>query len=513
MSILIRLFNHALKKSTPSNTLKLILAFTVFYLYKYRSHAIGTHRRPDLKQPKRTTPLIGHLLLLSSVRLEESPQFFEKLYNELGPIWSISLPGLGRIIEIDTPENIEYVLKTNFNNYRKGHVRRDINWELSGDGIASSDGPKWKFQRQIWNTVFKDVAIREYVSNASVSQAKKALAILGKAADEGTVVDLQDLVLKLTLDVLGAATFGRSFGCLDKDEQVGTFAESFEDILENMIQRLNNPFWKTTEHLNGTKKRLNEHREVLRTYAQNIMNERRRAGFHSEKKDLLQSFIEGKDDEGETLDDELIKDNVITLLVAGSDTTALSLTWLFYLLLRDGSDKSITKLVQEVDEVLGGTEPTSETFKKQKYAEACFYEATRLYPVLPRNMRTTQKDDVLPDGTVIYAGEHVSWSPYAMGRSERLWGSDAKEFKPSRWIGTEKPSQTKYITFNAGPRVCIGQQFATIEVLTVTAMILQSFNLELVNPSEAATYEPSLTLKKAGGLNVKVSRRSKATAI
>ncbi|KAF9349163.1 hypothetical protein BGX26_012512 [Mortierella sp. AD094] len=495
MSILIRLFNHALKKSTPSNGLKLILALTAFYLYKYRSHAIGTRRRLDLKQPKGAVPLLGHLFLLSSVPLEESIQFFEKQYNELGPVWSISLPGFGRLIQIDTPENIEHVLKTNFSNYQKGELRNDINWELTGHSLVASDGAKWKYQRQIWNVVFKDVAIREYVSNASVAEVKKAMDILGKAADEGTVIDLQKLMLNLTLDILGAATFGKSFGCLEKDGQVESIA-AFEDLLSNMINRLNNPFWKITERLNGTNKRVLHNRKILRDYAQDIMNERRRNGYHSEKKDLLQSFIEGKDDEGETLSDELIKDNVVTVLVAGSDTTALSLTWIFYLLLRDGADKNImNKLVQEVDEVLGGSAPSYETSKKQKYAEAC------------------QKDDVLPDGTVIHAGELVSWSAYAMGRSEILWGPDAKEFKPSRWINTEKPSQSKFITFNAGPRVCIGQQFATIEVLTILGMILKSFNLELEEPSKIATFEPHLTLKMAGGLKVRVSRRSSATAI
>ncbi|KAF9147409.1 hypothetical protein BGX20_006655 [Mortierella sp. AD010] len=164
------------------------------------------------------------------------------------------------------------------------------------------------------------------------------------------------------------------------------------------------------------------------------------------------------------------------------------------------------KLFQEVDDVVQGSHPTYETYKKQKYAEACFYE-------VPRNIRRCEKDDILPDGTKVYAGEWVTWSTYAMGRSELVWGPDAKKYKPSRWINTEKPSQSKFNSFHAGPRVCLGQQFATIEALTIIAMILQSFDLKLEDPSRVPTYKPSLIFPMAGGLNVRVSRRSGAIAL
>jgi len=134
--------------------------------------------------------------------------------------------------------------------------------------------------------------------------------------------------------------------------------------------------------------------------------------------------------------------------------------------------------------------------------------ALRLYPVSPRNLRFCVKDDVLPDGTKIHAGEWVAWSSYVMGRSERIWGPDAKQFRPSRWINTERPAQGKFPVFSVGPRVCLGQQFATIEAMSMLGMILQSFEISLAEPSKEAKYGISVTLPMADGLGMRVKRRS-----
>ncbi|KAF9358000.1 hypothetical protein BGX26_002686 [Mortierella sp. AD094] len=435
MSVLISFFEYVLKHSTRSNGLKALLAISAYYVYSYRGHAIGTRRRLDLKQPKGAVPLLGHLPLLASVPLNELYQFLEKQNNELGPVWSISIPGFGRMIQIDTPENLEHVLKTNFWGYGKGPLFVDIVKDTSGHGIFASDGARWKFQRQLAVSIFSIKAFREFTSSVFVVVAKKVIEALGKAADEGTTIDLQKMMLHFTLDTFGAVSFGESFGCLDNIDQNVPFAEAIDDMLEIIANRINDPMWKIRERLNGTSKRAADRCKLIHDYARNIMDKRRREGYHAEKKDFLQLFMEGKDE-----------------------------------------------------------------------------HALRVFPVSPRNLRYCEKDDVLPDGTKVYAGEWVSWSSYVMGRSESIWGPDAKEYKPSRWLNTEKPSPTKFNAFHAGPRICIGQQFAIIEALTVIGMIFQSFNLELEDPSRVPTYRPSLTFPMVGGLSVRVTRRSGATA-
>ncbi|KAF9348142.1 hypothetical protein BGX26_000423 [Mortierella sp. AD094] len=477
MPFLISFFEYVLMHSTRSNGLKALLVISAYYVYNHRAHAIGTRRRLDLKQPKGAVPLLGHLPLMASVPLTELYEFLEKQNNELGPVWSISLPGFGRMIMIDSVENLEYVVKTNFWNFGRG---------------------------PLYKAMLRDI----------VGYGKKVIDSLGKAADEGTVVDFQNLMHNFTLDTFGAVSFGETFGCLDSNDQGHPFAVAIDDMLEGLAGRLKDPMWKITERLNGASKKVAYNRKVLRDYSQNIIDKRRREGFHTGKKDLLQLFIEGKDENGQSLSDDLIIDNIITFLVAGRDTTAQALTWMFYLILRDGADPDImNRIDREVVEVLEEADPTYETHKKQKYTEACFNEALRIFPVVPRNLRYCESDDILPDGTKVYAGEWVSWSSYVMGRSESIWGPDAKEYRPSRWLNTEKPSSSKFNSFHAGPRACVGQQFAIIEALTITGMIFQSFNLELEDPSRVPKYKASTNFPMADGLNVRVSRRSGATVL
>ncbi|KAG0331604.1 Protein kinase alk2 [Podila horticola] len=248
-------------------------------------------------------------------------------------------------------------------------------------------------------------------------------------------------------------------------------------------------------------KKVKHDRQSIRNHVLEIIEKRRKDGNDVHGKDFLQFFLDSEDNKGQPLSDDLLIDNMLTFTTAGRDTTAHALTWMFYLIYRDDSDKNIqTTLVREVDDVLGGSIPTYETFKNLKFAEACFYE-------VPRNLRYCVKEDILPDGTKVYAGEWVAWSSYVMGRSESVWGPDAKEFRPSRWINSVKPSLGKFNSFGLGPRACPGQHHATIQVLTVIGMILQHFDVKLEEPSKVPTYATSLAFPMIDGLKIRVSRR------
>ncbi|KAF9120503.1 hypothetical protein BGW39_011319, partial [Mortierella sp. 14UC] len=197
------LVKYVLEHSTRSNNIKLLLAILAVFLYKYRSHAIGTRRRSDLKEPKGAIPFLGHMPLLASIHGTKLYDFFEKNYNELGPVWSISLPFIGRMVQGDSPELVEHVLKHNFWAYEKGPILRETLKDLFGKGIFTSDGPQWKFQRKIASHIFNVRAFHEYTSDVFIKEAEKVLAYLGKAADAGTQVDFHALMLNFTLDTFG----------------------------------------------------------------------------------------------------------------------------------------------------------------------------------------------------------------------------------------------------------------------------------------------------------------------
>ncbi|KAK3815803.1 MAG: cytochrome P450 [Linnemannia gamsii] len=488
------LVKNVLQHATRTNNLKLLFALSTYFLYKYRSHAIGTRRRDDLKEPKGTYPFLGHMPLLAMIPGTKLYDFFEKNYNELGPVWSISLPVIGRMIQGDTPEMVEHVLKSNFWAYEKGPLLKGALGDLFGSGIFASDGATWKFQRKQASHIFNVKAFREYTSDVFVKEAEKVLEYLGKAADAGTEIDFHALMLHFTLDSFGAVSFGESFGCLENIESKVDFAVSFDDLTATCSDRLMDPAWKIREALTAVGAKAKYDKALIRKHSLEVIERRRKHGFQGAKKDLLQLFMEAKDDDGQLLSDEYLVDIILNFTIAGRDTTAQALSWMFYLLNRDGTDKDIMKnLIQEVDDVLG--------------------DALRIFPSVPRNLKICVQDDILPDGTKIYVGEWFTWSSYVMGRSEKIWGPDAREYKPSRWINTEKPSQGKFSSFHAGPRVCLGQNFAVLEALTVIGMILQKFELTLVDSAKLPPYGVSVTMPMLEGLPMRVHRRRAAVAL
>ncbi|KAK5821452.1 cytochrome P450 [Linnemannia elongata] len=499
--------------ATRSNKLKLFFTLLALLTYKYRSHAIGTRRRPDLKEPKGTVPFFGHMILMASMPSTDLYDYFERTYRELGPVWSISLPGIGRMIQGDTPEMLEHVLKTNFWAYHKGPHFTGSMGDAFGKGILSADGESWKFQRKLATHLFNVNAFREYTSEVFNKEAQKVLDYLSKAADSGSVVDFHAIMHAFTLDVFGSVSFGESFGCLENIDGSVPFADAVGDLLGICSLRLVDPLWRVREAVTSVGKKARELKFVMRERIRTIVERRRREGL-GVKKDILQLLLEATDDDGNPLTEEYLVDIILTFTIAGRDTMAQSVAWMMFSMLRNETDPSVMeKLVREVDEVLGGSLPTYETHKKQKYAEACFFETLRMYPPLPRNFKTCVQDDILPDGTKIYAGEMFTWSSYVMGRSEQLWGPDVKEFKPDRWLGREKASSlSKFSSFHLGPRTCVGQGFAILEALTIVGLVLQNFELKLVEPGKVPEYGLGTTLAMRYGLPVRVTHRARGDA-
>ncbi|KAF9900604.1 hypothetical protein BX616_002551, partial [Lobosporangium transversale] len=325
MSAITSIFQYLFTHATHKNNAKLAVAFFAFFLYKYRGHALGTRRRHDLKEPKGALPFLGHMTLLSSIPPTELYQFFEKLNEELGPVWSISLPNL-RMIQIDTPENIEYVHKTNFWSYEKGPMFRDVMGVLFGDGIFGADGEEWRFQRKLASHIFSVKAFREYTTDVFVVESKKVLEHLGRAADQGKIIDFHDLMNRFTLDSFGTyeppklfyikatventliVSFGESFGCLDDITKEVEFAFAFDDLAEICSFRLIDPFWKLRERLTSLGKRAKMDRDVIRGHALRAIQKRKQEGHHGHRKDLLQLFMDAKTENGEPLSDDMMID-------------------------------------------------------------------------------------------------------------------------------------------------------------------------------------------------------------
>ncbi|KAF8927369.1 hypothetical protein BGZ47_002194 [Haplosporangium gracile] len=342
----------------------LILAFLITICYKYRSHAPGARPRPDLKEPKGAIPLLGHLFVLVSYPGTKLYNFFEKQNKELGPVWSISLPFFGRLIQGDEPKIIEHVLKTNFPNYIKGEMLTGL--------LEDIIGKEWRILRKLIVQIFNIKAFREYTSDVFVIQGKKVIDHLGKAADEGIIVDIHGLMHLYTLDCFSVVMCGQSFGCLNNVKHKPPLAAAIDRLLAAAACRMLDPTQRIRERLTGASKNIVKDRALIKQFFRDIIERRRKEGYHAEKRDLLQLFIEWSDEDGMSLPDDVILDTLFQITIGGYDTTAQGLSWMYYLIFRDGADKNITKeLIQEADEVLQGLDPT-------------YSEALRMFPSVRR---------------------------------------------------------------------------------------------------------------------------------
>ncbi|CAO3570765.1 unnamed protein product [Mortierella alpina] len=450
---------HLPELLTAQHIKALLLAFVVYALVKYRHSAYGVRPRPDIKGPP-GWPLLGNLV---EERLSSSSQFLQRQvarHEEYGSIYTYTIPGVGRIINILEPAMVDHILRANFWAYEKGSAAQKAFEPLLGKGIFSADGEHWKWQRKLASQIFSVKAFRHYTSDVFCREAQIAIDYLNAAADSGRVVDMQQLFYCYTLDSFGEIAFGQSFGCLVDPGKEVPFAAAFDRLNSDISDRPNSANWRLRDWWTGKGDEIKRDSKLVRSFALEIIHQRRREEQEKEdqgdqaprNKDLLQLFMD-MSKEGEALSDEMLIDSVLNFVIAGRDTTAQALSWTFYLMHRSSASPQILEqLVNETDNVLSGGLPTYESTKHQKYAEACFYEALRLYPSVPKNGKICVQDDVLPNGTKVYKGDRVSWSSYAMGRASSLWGPDAKEYKPERWLSGEKPSSSKFISFHHGPR-------------------------------------------------------------
>ncbi|KAF9288020.1 hypothetical protein BGZ68_000917 [Mortierella alpina] len=473
------------KVLTRQNANTALLAYILYVLVKYRRSAYGVRPRPDIKGPP-GWPLVGNLL--EEMRNPPNQILQRQLadHEKYGSVYSIALPGFGRIINILDPKMVDHILRVNFWAYEKGLEAKKMMEPLAGEGIFSADGEHWKWQRKLASNIFSVNAFRHYTSDVFCREGEAVIKYLNSAADTGRTIDMQQLFYCFTLDSFGEIAFGESFGCLEDPEKEVEFAAAFDRLNHVLALRSMNPFWQISERWTGTADKIKNDSKVVREFALRIIQNRQKQEQtvdHEQKeqqaprsKDLLQLFLD-LSLEGETLSDDMLVDNILK------------------------------QLTEETDDVLAGALPTYESVKRQKYAEACFYEALRLYPSVPVNFKVCVADDILPDGTKVYKGDFVGWNSYAMGRTSSVWGSDAKEFKPERWMEGSKPSSSKFISFHHGPRTCLGQQFATIEAITLMSMLVQHFTFELVDPDNEPAYVPSLTLPMERGLPIRVKRR------
>ncbi len=232
--------------------------------------------------------------------------------------------------------------------------------------------------------------------------------------------------------------------------------------------------------------------------------------------DLLTSFIKHAEETGgDPPSNQMLRDVAFIALLAGRDTTASLLTWAFYEMSQHPDN--LAKIMEEIDRAYppaasgsGGApaEPKGDDMTHLPYLHAFFMETLRLHPAVPHDTKVCAADDTLPDGTPVKRGDFVSYPLYALGRYKHIWGEDAEQFKPERFLDEKEPSPFKFSFFNAGPRLCVGKRAAFLEVMIAAVMLLQKFKFTIKKDHNPA-YKATITLTMRHGLPMHIAPRDK----
>ncbi|GAA0161522.1 oxygenase [Lithospermum erythrorhizon] len=419
---------------------------------------------------------------------------------------------LGNIITTN-PENVEYILKTRFENYPKGKPFQTILGDLLGRGIFNVDGHQWKFQRKMASLELKNSSIKSYAFEIVSSEVKGRLIPLlsSVSSNKNQILDLQDVFRRFSFDNICKFSFGFDPGCLNLSLPISEFALAFDLASRFSAERAISAsplIWKFKRFFNiGSERKLKEAIKLIDLLAEEVIKHKRNEGSFSTHHDLLSRFM------ASIVDDKYLRDIIISFLLAGRDTVASGLTSFFWLLANHPEVKK--SIIQESDKIMDQSQEiaTYDQLKQMHYLQASVYESLRLYPPVQFDSKFCSQDDVLPDGTLIKKGTRVTYHPYAMGRMKSIWGEDAGEFKPERWLeegGIFKPqSPFKYPVFQAGLRVCLGKEMALVEMKCVALSIIRQFDLKLPENSlnQYPKFMPGLTAAIRGGLPLLVKER------
>ncbi|PWA40867.1 cytochrome P450 [Artemisia annua] len=305
------------------------------------------------------------------------------------------------------------------------------------------------------------------------------------------------------------------------DAKSMSFMQAFDVAVEHTFNRFISPLpaiWKIKRFFNiGSEKKYKQAIETVNQFAMDIIKSKEaQTDSMTKEDDLLSRFMVSSQDMGLNNEERrgFLRDIIISFVLAGKDSTATALTWFFWLL--DGHPHCKDLIRKELTNI----HPPNVTFDELKtlhYLHAALSESMRLFPPVPINSRLTVHDDVLPDGTFVGKGWFADYSAYAMGRMERLWGLDCREFKPERWLdgnGVYQPlDQFKYPVFHGGFRMCLGKEMAYLQMKYVVVAVMYQFEVEviggggtvekMVNPP----YSLSLLLSMKNGLPVKLKKR------
>lgn len=419
--------------------------------------------------------------------------FLIRVRAEYGEIAYYKL-GSRKMYLLSNPEHIKDVLVTHNRNFTKSRALQRAKIVL-GEGLLTNEGASHTKQRKIIQPIFHHNRIRGY-GDTMADYARR----IGEKWENGAVLDIHREMMRLTLAIVSKTLF---------DADVESESDEIGKSLTHLVNQFPGLLFPYSEYLDKLPLPGNKRCYDAIDHLDGIiyrMIEERRSGTEG-KEDLLSMLMEARDEEGKgaAMSDKQIRDEALTLFLAGQESTANSLTWSFYLISQHPDVEK--KIDEEVKRALGGRLPALDDLGKLSYTQKVFKEALRLYPPAWAVARRAIEDYTV-DGYVVPAGADVFMSQYVVHRDPRFYKEPLK-FDPDRWSAEFEDGLPKfaYFPFGGGPRRCIGEPFAWMEGVIIIATMVSEWKMRLV-PNQKIEPLALITIRPKNGMKMILERRS-----
>jgi cytochrome P450 len=412
-------------------------------------------------------------------------------YSELhGETFRFYFGGVKEAIVTISPIVIQHVLKTNSENYHKSEIQRKRMGHFLGKGLLTTEGEAWRTQRRLIQTGFERKQL-EVLSSIMQDSLTDSLRDFDKQALQGPV-DIYPLMMKITFAMVAKSLFGARL----KEEDIDLISTAISTVQEFMVRQTIQPYLNPWFAVSGELRRHWELRsgafDVLRQYLQ---RRRKEAPGH----DLLQILMDARYSDGHGMDDELILSESMQLLVAGHETSSNALSWLLYLL--SSRPDCIERVRQEFDSVLGERSLSYTDVSKFEFTTQVILEALRLYPPFWMVDRMALADDHAGD-IDIPRGSTVVVFVYGAHHSPQYW-KNPETFDEQRFSKAKEKLHTPFahLPFGAGPRGCIGGNYAMLQMLMILSVLLRKYDFGLV-PGQTIEARPMVILRPEHGIRM-----------
>ncbi|WP_157506790.1 cytochrome P450 [Ktedonobacter racemifer] len=441
--------------------------------------------------PSRAVPCLTRSEAFSFLLFHDPLNTPLRLARKYGDVFYFQA-GRNKVFFLNHPDDIRELLVVQHENFRKGEGVMILE-RMLGKGLITNDGAAHKQQRRLVQPAFHRRRIASY-AQAMVEAAQQQ----AHAWQDGATVDMSQEMMQLTLVIVGKTLFNTDVG-----EEANTVQAALVTAMEAFRKLGLSPVGELVERLPlPIHARLRRARERLDKVVYRIIDEHRQQGI--DQGDLLSMLLMARDEEGNVMNDQQLRDEVMTLFLAGHETTSNALTWTWYLLAQHPEVRE--KVQQEVDTVLAGRTATIEDLPRLTYTEQVLMESMRLCPPVWAIDRRVTRDTTLR-GISLPKWSRVVMSQYVVHHDPRFY-PEPEKFDPERWTPEAQATRPKfaYFPFGGGPRLCIGEAFAWTESILLLATLSQHWEARLA-PGARVKFQPAVTLRPQYGIKMTLHKR------